>query len=193
MIIRTVNCIKAKFVAITFLALGCATLFILLSIQNTLLNQTSIYDVDSRGAFNFQGLEVSAKQTPSQQLAGVVKIALINTPLKNIDVQIEPYSPNFSRLSEYQARNLIQSMLKVFTISHKQAWQWKLNDTFYAIKVYSSPGIYWDIAIVSVGFQHYIDALCFTLKLPGYESINLNNALNLLLKLSAKKMISQFS
>ncbi len=176
------NLIKYRLIQITSSFLFIVSLCILLSIQSTLFKKLSVYDVDSKGIFKFQGIEVSYKDTFSKQLASAILMALRHLSLKYIDVDVEPYSPEFSRLDESQAKALIQGMQKVFTVSHEQAWEIKLDNTSYAIKVYYSKETQWEIAIVSIGFQHYIDALCFSLKLPGYEYINLNNALDLLKK-----------
>lgn len=160
-----------------------ASLSILLSIQNTLSKKISVYDVETKGIVKFQGVEVSYSDTFSQQLANVILIAIKHSPLKDIDANVEPHSPKFSKIDVSQAQAMIPRMKKVFTISHEEAWEIKINDTFYAIKIYSSKKNNWEIAIIPTGFQHYIDAVCFSLKLSGYDFINLNNALELLKKI----------
>lgn len=185
MVVSLMRYTKTKTAMFALLAFCLAGIFfIALSMHSTLSNKLTIFDISSKGVVSFQEIEISHKEAPSEQLASTIKIALRNSSLQDIHVDVKPYSANVSKINEYQAKQLIQKMQKAFTISHEQAWELKLNETSYGVKVYYSQEAQWDIAIVSIGFQHYIDALCYVLKLPGYESLNSNNALKLLVKLS---------
>lgn len=185
MVVSLMHYMKTKTAIVTLLASCLGGIFsITFSVHDTLSNKLTIFDITAKGVVSFQGIDISHEEAPPKQLSSTIKIALRNSSLHDIKVEIEPYSTNVSKISERQAKQLIQRMQKAFTISHEQAWELELDETYYAIKVYYSQDTQWDIAIVSIGFQHYIDALCYSLKLPGYESLNSNNALKLLERLS---------
>ncbi|MBW4650743.1 MAG: hypothetical protein KME06_18935 [Kastovskya adunca ATA6-11-RM4] len=182
---------KTKVAVATLLASCLAGIFFTaFSMHSTLSNKLTIFDITPKGVISFQEIEISHAEAPPEQLSSAIKIALRNSSLQDIDVDVESYSANVSRISEHQAKQLTQRMQKAFTISHEQAWELELNGTSYAVKVYYFQDTQWDIAIVSIGFQHYIDALCYSLKLPGYESLNSNNALKLLAQLSDLEKIN---
>jgi hypothetical protein len=185
MIVSLMRYTKTKTAIVTLLVSFLVGIFsIAFSVQSTLSNKLTIFDITEKGIVSFQEIDISYEEASPKQLSYAIKIALRNSSLQDIKVKIEPYSPNVSKISEYQAKQLIQRMQKAFTISHEQAWELELDETSYAVKVYYSRDAQWDIAIVSVGFQHYIDALCYSLELPGYESLNSNNSLKFLKRLS---------
>ena len=115
----------------------------------------------------------------SEKLAYYIKIALDYSQL--YDANPKPHNSNFSKLEPREALQLIKKMKKVFTISHEESWEYKINNIKqYAIKIYFSKNSGWDISIISTGLNHLIDVVFFVLKTRDYNYINFKNAINLM-------------
>ena len=119
-----------------------------------------------------------------EQLVCIINTAIKKNNLSYLDSSIYPLNANFARIDSKVAMKARNNFKKVFTVSHQEAWQYKLNDNNrYALKLYVNKDLSWEIAIIQTGWKHYIDAFIFLFKLPGYKKLNITISYKYLLSL----------
>lgn len=83
---------------------------------------------------------------------------------------------NFAGIRRDAGMAMVSFMKPEPTSSHRRAWQLRLQGHF-ALKVYETAVDLWDVAVVTTGWRHYVDAAIYHSRvLPQRNYINYLNA-----------------